>query len=738
MVDLYPAPFRHLVRRAFYEYQHEQKIFDLPARKFHRGDAALDTGVRFHGIRAATGVGPAAGPQDQMIQNIVLSWLGGSRIIELKTVQIMDELKISRPCIDATNIGYNVEWSQELKIQQSLREYVSASMLIDILTAHNLLGWEKDGANPSDTIYDLSLGYDLKGIQSPPMRGFIEGVKNARKQVDLLRREIPDELKKYRDLDFRTRICETVTLSTFHGCPADEIDRICEFLLTEMNLHVIVKLNPTQLGKEALEQLLHERLGFSDLTVNPKAYTSGLTFDEAVHLCGKLRAVAEKCGRGFGVKLTNTLEVLNRRSVFRDEVMYMSGQPLYCIALSLGRKLRETLGDWLPISFSAGIDRGNFYKTEALGFVPVTTCTDLLRPEGYGRLYKYFEPLYEHMRKLGVGAIDDYIVKYGGAGRRAVDEVFGELKKEQGRFCSAADATALLDRLQASLRDDVSAPSTRLSKRIDQARLEIDRIPVTLRPALTRILDDLLPRIVRRAGFLNTPGIVEEALSDSRYTRDKNSAVPKRVNSRLVIFDCVTCDKCVPVCPNDANFTYETPAVEIEYVNYELTQEGVKPVGGGRLSLKKMHQIANYADFCNECGNCDTFCPEYGGPFIEKPSFFGSMETYRKHTAHDGFYVEREGVHDRIVGRMMSREYRLDINRATGAAHYSDPVVEIELEADSREIRSVKLVGQSRSGYVVDMKNFLILKILMGGVLNPKAANYVNMAYLPGFAPVGY
>ncbi len=51
-----------------------------------------------------------------LLQNIVLSWLAGSRIIELKTVQILDELKIPRPCIDATNVGYNVEWSQELKL----------------------------------------------------------------------------------------------------------------------------------------------------------------------------------------------------------------------------------------------------------------------------------------------------------------------------------------------------------------------------------------------------------------------------------------------------------------------------------------------------------------------------------------------------------------------------------------------------------------------------------------------
>src|SRR5690348_9874823 len=121
MAELSPIPLPLLWRRAVLEYEGEGKIFDLPKSKFFRGIPGLDLSVAFHGERAATPLGPAAGPHGQLAQNIVLSWLGGSRIIELKTVQVMDELKIPRPCIDMTNVGYNVEWSQELKLEQSLR-----------------------------------------------------------------------------------------------------------------------------------------------------------------------------------------------------------------------------------------------------------------------------------------------------------------------------------------------------------------------------------------------------------------------------------------------------------------------------------------------------------------------------------------------------------------------------------------------------------------------------------------
>ena len=96
-------------------------------------DPERDLSVRFHGHRAAGPFGPAAGPHSQMAQNLVLAWLGGARLFELKTVQVLDELDIPRPCIDAANVVYNIEWSQELTVPQSLTEYVKASMLVELL-----------------------------------------------------------------------------------------------------------------------------------------------------------------------------------------------------------------------------------------------------------------------------------------------------------------------------------------------------------------------------------------------------------------------------------------------------------------------------------------------------------------------------------------------------------------------------------------------------------------------------
>jgi len=144
MADLTPYPFGALARRMFRELDRAQAIFDLPARRFVLGNAQRDLGVRFHGLRAATPFGPAAGPNTQLAQNIVLSWLAGGRVIELKTVQVNDTLTIPRPCIDMQTVGYNVEWSQELKLEQSLEEYVKGAMLVQLLMASGRLSTEAD------------------------------------------------------------------------------------------------------------------------------------------------------------------------------------------------------------------------------------------------------------------------------------------------------------------------------------------------------------------------------------------------------------------------------------------------------------------------------------------------------------------------------------------------------------------------------------------------------------------
>src|SRR3954469_8987953 len=245
MAELIPAPFCDLVTRLYREFATEQSVFALPKKKWFLPEAdGPDLSVRFHGSIAGNASGTAAGPQTQMAQNILLSYVAGGRILELKTVQVNDRLKIARPCIDATNVGYNIEWSQELLVEQSLLEYVAGSMLVEMFRRDPTFAGDALTGTPGEVIYDLSFGYDLEGIRSAKVQKFLDGMRDASAEIEKLRSQIPADYKLARDLQYPKQLSHTLTLSTFHGCPAGEIERICEFLLSDRELDVIVKMNP--------------------------------------------------------------------------------------------------------------------------------------------------------------------------------------------------------------------------------------------------------------------------------------------------------------------------------------------------------------------------------------------------------------------------------------------------------------------------------------------------------------
>ncbi len=691
MAELRPYPLGALLTRMFAELSEHDAIFHLPRRKFVLGDAQHDTSVVFQGHRTGSPLGPAAGPQSQMAQNIVLSWLAGCRIFELKTVQILDELSIPRPCIDMQTIGYNVEWSQELKLEQSLEEYVKGAMAVRILEASGQLP-VTPGFAPLR--YDMSVGYDLKGIKNERVQAFIHGMKDCSAVVERLRAQIPDSLAQYRDLDFQTALSDTLTLSTFHGCPPDEIESIIDFLLEEHGLHCIVKLNPTLLGPQRLRELLHGTLGYTEQQVPDSAFENDTKWDQAVGFVERLGAKAEGLGLHFGVKFTNTLIVHNHRSFFpaEEKEMYLSGAPLHVLAMNLVGRFRERFGDRYPISFSAGIDNKNFADAVALGLTPITVCSDLLRPGGYGRAQTYFKDLYRRMDAVGAQTIDEFVLRAYGHGAAALDAL--------------------------SLSDEQRAAAMRA---LDEGGRLADAVPD---PALAAAW-------VSKARVLNTQTYVERVTADPRYALAQNQKPPKKVGSHLVLLDCLTCDKCLPVCPNDANFTFVLPKGQVAVHKLHKVGGTWQSEQGLPVTVGKKHQIGNFADFCNECGNCDVFCPEDGGPYVVKPRFFGTRDDWKEFSEHDGFFVEQRGRVRTVLGRFGGHDFEASIEGSSvqfsgpGFAvsfEQSDPVGTIE--------GSVEDGSDGSNPVEVDLTFFHLMEMVSAAVLSARD-NYVSALVEP-------
>jgi len=412
MSDLFqPITAEQLVTWVFSELDRSNSAFGIPRQHFFvpRKNSSLSTNVYGHHLE--TPFGPAAGPHSQMAQNIVAAWLCGARYIELKTVQTLDVLDVSKPCIDMQDEGYNVEWSQELKVQQSFDEYLRAWVLIH--TLHNLLGLPGDSPG---IVFNLSVGYDLQGIQQPNMQWFLDQMQDCSEHkqplIDLIARFHP----AVRDLDIPDCLSDNVTLSTMHGCPPGEIESISSYLLRERRLHTMVKCNPTLLGPERLRTILLDELGYTDVVVPDAAFEHDLEYSDAVPMLSNLKTVADECGLDFGVKLTNTLEVENSRSVFdaSEKTMYLSGRPLHAISVNVAHQLAEEFDGELPMSFSAGANCFNSATLLAAGMQTITVCSDLLKTGGYLRLLQYLEVVNEAFDKTGSSDIEEFIFNSAG------------------------------------------------------------------------------------------------------------------------------------------------------------------------------------------------------------------------------------------------------------------------------------------------------------------------------------
>jgi putative selenate reductase len=409
MSDLFqPITAEQLVAWVFSELDTRNSVFGIPRQHFFvpRKDNPFRTTAFGHALE--TPFGPAAGPHSQMAQNIVASWLCGARYIELKTVQTLDVLDVSKPCIDMEDEGYNVEWSQELKVDQSFDEYLRAWVLIHAL--HHKLGFP--GESPG-IVFNLSVGYDLEGIKKPNMQWFLDQMSDCSTHKQALIEEVARFYPEVHDLHIPNRISDNVTLSTMHGCPPDEIENIATYLLRERQLHTLVKCNPTLLGPERVRTILNDDLKYSDVVVPDVAFEHDLKYADAVTMLTNLQSVAKDCELLFGVKLSNTLEVENSRSVFdeTEKMMYLSGRPLHAITVSLAQKLADEFDGDLPMSFSAGANCFNAPDLLAAGMQTITVCSDLLKTGGYLRLLQYLETVEDSFRKAGASSIDEFIFR---------------------------------------------------------------------------------------------------------------------------------------------------------------------------------------------------------------------------------------------------------------------------------------------------------------------------------------
>lgn len=385
-----PIPFKELMNWIMTEYRQEGSVFGVH-RPYVAGEKSLPI---FGGEKIETPFGPAAGPNTQLAQNIIAGYFAGARFFELKTVQKVDGADlatcISRPCILAEDECYNCEWSTELYVQQAYEEYVKAWCACHILSRVCGLG------QPDGFVFNMSVGYDLEGIKGPKIDKYLNEMMDAsgtpifQECIKVLREMFPGEEDLIAAIP--ARISNSVTVSTLHGCPPDEIERIASYLITEKHLHTFVKCNPTLLGYQSARDIL-DGMGYDYIAFGEKHFNEDLQYADAIPMFRRLLALAGERGLEFGLKLSNTFPVDVKQGELPSEEMYMAGKSLFPLTIEMARRVSKEFDGRLRLSYSGGADFFNIDKLFQCGIWPITMATTELKPGGYQRFTQIGEKL---------------------------------------------------------------------------------------------------------------------------------------------------------------------------------------------------------------------------------------------------------------------------------------------------------------------------------------------------------
>lgn len=341
-----------------------------------------------------TPLGPAAGPNTQLTQNIVASYVAGARFFELKTVQEMDgdalAACVNRPCILAEDECYNCEWSTELYVPQAQDEYIKAWCILKVISKAYGLG------NPDGFVFNMSVGYNLDDIKKPKTDTYINNMMDAKdtlifkESIETLKKYFPD-MVDYID-SIPSQVSRSLTISTLHGCPPDEIERIATYMLKEKHLHTYIKCNPTILGYESARSIL-DSMGYDYIAFDDHHFKEDLQWDDAVIMFNRLMPLAESLNLNFGLKLSNTFPVDVDENQLPSEEMYMAGKSLFPLTTEMARRITNEFNGKLKIAYSGGADFYNIDKLFNAGIWPITVATTILKPGGYQRFSQLAEKL---------------------------------------------------------------------------------------------------------------------------------------------------------------------------------------------------------------------------------------------------------------------------------------------------------------------------------------------------------
>jgi hypothetical protein len=122
---------------------------------------------------------------------------------------------------------------------------------------------------------------------------------------------------------------------------------------------------------------------------------------------------------------------------------------------------------------------------------------------------------------------------------------------------------------------------------------------------------------------------------------------------------------------------------------------------------------------------------------VEKPRFFGSLETYRKYAGRNGFYIDWQAEPPAppspvltIYGTIAGEAYVLTLDPAADRARFETEAAVIEIRLSDNQALGWETRGGAALAGVVDMLPYLKLKLLAESAGDPRRVHFANVAGL--------
>jgi putative selenate reductase len=179
---------------------------------------------------------------------------------------------------------------------------------------------------------------------------------------------------------------------------------------------------------------------------------------------------------------------------------------------------------------------------------------------------------------------------------------------------------------------------------------------------------------------------------------------------------CLNCDRfcsiCVSVCPNLALQTYQTQPFAARLPMLKREGEKIETGPGKLFRVGQSFQVAVLKDWCNDCGNCTTFCPTSGQPYRDKPRLYIDRTEFEAQK-DNAFRIYRNEDHWAMDARCDGATHRIELN---GDLDYTGPLFSARINPDTFAVTQIEPNGNGNAADDLSLEQCATMYVLLNGL----------------------